>query len=79
MVGKMAWAYMGMTNQSSRGTFEGVFNRESTQLNDFNMTDAGAWNEKPSYIGFDASNSSAIYAGSSVQVSALQTLVCIKI
>ena len=27
MVGKMAWAYMGMTNQSSRGTFEGVFNR----------------------------------------------------
>lgn len=75
----MAWAYMGMTNQASRGQFEGIFKRESAQLDDFNMTNAGAYDENPNFVGIDASLGSALYSGSGFQISALQCLVCIKL
>ena len=45
IVGKAAWAYMGMTNHAGRGQFEGIFKRESAQLDDFNMCNASAYNE----------------------------------
>lgn len=78
MTGKMAWAYMGMTNHAGRGQFEGIFKRESAQLNDFNMCNANAYNENPNFVGIDASLGSSLYSGDTLQVSALQTLCCIK-
>ena len=79
MTGKMVWAYMGMSNRTDRGSFEGVFKRDSAQLNDANMCDASAFMEKPSYIGFDASLGNSLYTGTTLQVQAMQCLVCIKI
>ena len=78
IVGKAAWAYMGMTNHAGRGQFEGIFKRESAQLDDFNMCNANAFNENPNFVGIDASLGSSLYSGATLQVSALQALCCIK-
>ena len=77
-MGKAAWAYMGMTNHAGRGEYEGIFKRESAQLDDANMTNANAYNEKPNFVGVDASLGNSLYSGATLQVSALQTLCCIK-
>ena len=69
---------MGMTNHAGRGQFEGIFTRDSAQLDDFNMCNANAYNENPNFVGIDASHGSSLYSGATLQVPALQALVCIK-
>jgi hypothetical protein len=69
---------MGMTNHAGRGQFEGIFKRESAQLDDFNMCNASAYNENPNFVGIDASLGNSAYSGTKLQVPALQVLVCIK-
>ena len=70
---------MGMTNRTDRSQFEGSFKRGSDQLNDFNMCNANSYNEKPNFVGIDASLGSSLFSGSALQVSALQVLACIKV
>ena len=79
MVSKMAWPYMGITYQSNRYALDGAFYQTTEKFNDNASFNGTADSNKPNLIGFDLNRVNDIYSGNSLQVSALQVLVCIKL
>lgn len=79
MVSKMAWPYMGITYQENRYSLSGAFYQTSEKFNDNASFNGIADSNQPNLIGFDPSRVSDLYAGNTLQVSALQCLVCIKL
>ena len=79
MMGRIAWAYMGMTYVPSRTRAEGVFYDTNETLLENASFNGYADNNNPHVIGFDASKDDATYGGDKVQMSALQCLCCIKV
>lgn len=79
MVSKMAWPYMGITYQSNRYALEGAFYQTTEKFDDNASFNGTADSNKPNLIGFDLNRVNDLYSGNSLQVSALQCLVCIKV
>ena len=74
----MAWPYMGITYQDNRYSLTGAFYQTSEKFNDNASFNGTADTARPNLIGFDPSRVSDLYSGSTLQLNALQTLVCIK-
>lgn len=73
ITGEAHYGHNGVLSQN--GTVSGCF-----KLIDCDESDAASGQGTYSYdLGFDASQSNSIYAGASLQASALQCLVCIKL
>ena len=70
---------MGMTYTANRCQFDGVFYQTTEKLNDSASFNGTADGYKPNLIGFDPNRVNDLYSGNSLQVSALQCLVCIKV
>lgn len=79
IVGKAAWAYMGITNVESRGQYEGALHYTSETINQNRSFNGTAESSKPNLVGLDASRNSNVYVtGAVLQPAALQVFCCIK-
>ena len=72
ILGKMGWAYMGMTQAENRTHYVGAFYYSGEAIPENNSFKGTADTTQAHYVGFNASLSSSIYGSSStVQPPAL--------